>query len=171
MKNAKTVSAAVLLMLCGCAAPVPDTPVPSAEAQPAETPSPEPEASPEVIAVFEAADMTVSAYSTQITDTYDGVSAGEGKRFMIIPVRTENTSSVPVMVYDTDFLLCPESDGDACSFPLTGAMQDRFPEVCEIAPGMEKTGRLIFLVPEGAGAFTFSLNDDDEVYSLTIEGE
>ncbi len=118
-------------------------------------------------------DYTVnSAYTC---DAYSGYTAGEGSQMLVVDVTVKNTSKVSIEMYDTDFQAQWGGSGEddfrvaITTDPetyeeLETLSEAQLPGTYTLAVDEERTGELVFEVPEGESDFSLSylVRYDDE---------
>ena len=112
-------------------------------------------------------DYTVN--SAYLCDEYNGYLPLDGNRLLVAEVTVKNTFTESIEMYDTDFQVQWNTDGeDDYDVPITyyedPVSDDQLPAVYELSVNEEKTGLLVFEVPEGYKDFSISyleLFDDD----------
>lgn len=118
-------------------------------------------------------DFTVN--SAYLCDTYEGYTPIlDGYRLLVADVTVKNTHRESIPMYDTDFQVqWSDETEDAYDVPITyytDAVSDQqLPTEYELAVDEERTGLLVFEVPDGETDFSISyleLFDDG-----TAEGE
>lgn len=113
-------------------------------------------------------DFTVnSAYTC---GTFEGYAPEEGKQLLVAEVTVKNTGRSSIEMYDTDFQVQWGDHGeDEFDLPITlysdeTVSDDQLPGVYELGVSAERTGLLVFEVPEGEKDFSISYLEvfDDE---------
>lgn len=112
-------------------------------------------------------DYTVN--SAYLCDEYNGYLPADGKRLLVAEVTVKNTFNESIEMYDTDFQVQWNTDGeDDYDVPITyyadPVSDDQLPAVYELGVNEEQTGLLVFEVPEGYKDFSISyleMFDDD----------
>lgn len=105
-------------------------------------------------------DYTVN--SAYLCDTFEGYTPIlEGYRLLVADVTVKNTNQQSIPMYDTDFQVqWSDESEDAYEFPITyytDAVSDQqLPTEYELAVDEERTGLLVFEVPEGETDFSIS---------------
>ena len=122
-------------------------------------------------------DFTIN--SACLTEEYAGYVPAEGNTLLVAEVTVKNTDRVSIEMYDTDFQLSWGDGDDAFCYPITTDMEtfeeldpvgpDQLPGTYPLAVDEERTGELVYEVPEGQADFSIAyleLFDDG-----TEEGE
>lgn len=112
-------------------------------------------------------DYTVN--SAYVCDEYEGYTPEEGKSLMVADVTVKNTFYESIVMFDSDFQVQWNSDAEEdYDFPITfygNEMSDeQLPEEYELSVNEERTGLLVFEVPDDKKDFSISyleLFDDD----------
>lgn len=112
-------------------------------------------------------DYTVN--SAYLCDEYNGYLPADGNRLLVAEATVKNTFYESIEMYDTDFQVQWNTDGeDDYDVPITyytdPVSDDQLPAVYELSVNEEKTGLLVFEVPEGYKDFSVSyleMFDDD----------
>ena len=104
-------------------------------------------------------DYTVN--SAYLCDDYEGYIPAEGYRLLVADVTVKNTFNESIPMFDTDFQAQWTDDSeDAYALPLTYYMDQvsdqQLPTEYELAVDEERTGALVFEVPEGEKDFSIS---------------
>ncbi len=110
-----------------------------------------------------------SVNSAYLCDEYNGYLPEDGNRLLVADVTVKNTFNESIEMYDTDFQVQWNTDGeDDYDVPITyyvdPVSDDQLPGVYELGVKEEKTGLLVFEVPEGYKDFSISyleMFDDD----------
>ena len=113
-------------------------------------------------------DYTVN--SAQAADTYEGYTAAEGKKLVVVDLTMKNTFDESVPMYDTDFqLYWGEYEENEMSFPLEPYCEAQLPTEYYLDIDGSQEGILIYEVPAEVRDFTFAFL---EVFDNgTAEGE
>lgn len=125
-------------------------------------------------------DYTIN--SAYLCEEYNGYEPMEGNCLLVAEATVKNTFNESIIMYDTDFQVQWNSDGaDDYDYPITGwtdlLSDDQLPEEYELGINMEKTGLLVFEVPEGRKDFSisylelFSDNTEGDVYFVFFSAE
>ena len=112
-------------------------------------------------------DYTVN--SAYLCDEYNGYLPLDGNRLLVAEVTVKNTFYESIEMYDTDFQVQWNTDGeDDYDVPITyyadPVSDDQHPAVYDLSVDEEQTGLLVFEVPEGYKDFSISyleIFDDD----------
>ena len=116
-----------------------------------------------------------SVDSAYTTSDYNGYTAPDGYRVLVAEITIKNTSRDTITMWDYDFQgqWSSSQEDDDFAWPLTTEMDpvadEQLPSEYDLAVNEERTGTLIFNVPEGEKDFsvsTLELFDDG-----TEEGE
>ena len=105
-------------------------------------------------------DYTVN--SAYLCDTFEGYTPIlDGYRLLVADVTVKNTNRESIPMYDTDFQVqWSDTSEDAYEFPITyytDAVSDQqLPTEYDLAVDEERTGLLVFEVPEGETDFSIS---------------
>ena len=104
-------------------------------------------------------DYTVN--SAYLCDDYEDHIPAEGYRLLVADVTVKNTFNESIPMFDTDFQAQWTDDSeDAYALPLTYYMDQvsdqQLPTEYELAVDEERTGALVFEVPEGEKDFSIS---------------
>ena len=105
-------------------------------------------------------DYTVN--SAYLCDTFEGYTPIlDGCRLLLADVTVKNTNRESIPMYDTDFQVqWSDTSEDAYEFPITyytDAVSDQqLPTEYDLAVDEERTGLLVFEVPEGETDFSIS---------------
>ncbi len=107
--------------------------------------------------------------SAYLCEEYNGYQPAEGKCMLVAEVTVKNTYNESIQMYDTDFQIQWNSDGDDdYDFPITANTDPVSDEQLEATYTLgideELTGLLVFEVPTGENDFSISyleLFDDD----------
>lgn len=104
-------------------------------------------------------DYTVN--SAYLCDDYEDYIPAEGYRLLVADVTVKNTFNESIPMFDTDFQAQWTDDSeDAYVLPLTYYMDQvsdqQLPTEYELAVDEERTGALVFEVPEGEKDFSIS---------------
>lgn len=100
-------------------------------------------------------DFTVD--SAQAVDSYEGYTAGEGEKLVVVDVTMRNTftQSVPMSSYDFQLFWEDISDDDDRCFALPSYCQAQLPDSYELAVDEERAGALVYEVPREETDFQF----------------
>ncbi len=113
-------------------------------------------------------DYTVnSAYTC---DEYSGYTPQDGNILLVADVTVKNTFSESIEMYDTDFQVqWNDDDDEAYGYPITldsgeTVSDEQLPGIYELKVNEERSGLLVFEVPEGNKDFSISYLEyfDDE---------
>lgn len=112
-------------------------------------------------------DYTVN--SAYVCDEYEGYQPEEGKSLLVADVTVKNTFYESIVMFDTDFQVQWNSDAEEdWDVPITyygnEMSDDQFPDEYELSVNEERSGLLVFEVPEDKKDFSISyleLFDDD----------
>lgn len=113
-------------------------------------------------------DYTVnSAYTCA---DFNGYTPEEGNKVLVAEVTVKNTVTQSLEMYDTDFQVQWGDDDDGFDFPVTyyadPVSDDQLPEIYSLAVDEERTGLLVFEVPQEETDFSISyleeFDDDTE---------
>lgn len=122
-------------------------------------------------------DYTVnSAYTCK---EFEGYTPAEGNKLLVAELTVKNTDRSTVTMYDTDFQIQwgDDDDDDAFDAPITyysdAVSDDQLPEEYDLSVNEERTGLLVFEVPEDSKDYSISYleqfsNETKEMYSLYI---
>lgn len=107
--------------------------------------------------------------SAYLCEEYNGYQPAEGKCMLVAEVTVKNTYNESIEMYDTDFQIQWNSDGDDdYDYPITANADPVSDEQLEATYTLgideERTGLLVFEVPTGENDFSISyleLFDDD----------
>ncbi len=100
-------------------------------------------------------DYTVTR--AEAADAYEGRTAPEGSRLVVVELTLENRFDEPVPMFDTDFqLYWGEYGEDQWALPEEVFCQAQFPESYQLSVGEERTGVLVYQVPEDVQDFTLA---------------
>ncbi len=107
--------------------------------------------------------------SAYLCDEYNGYLPADGKRLLVADVTVKNTYNESIEMYDTDFQVQWNTEGeDDYDVPITyytdPVSAEQLPTTYELSVNEEKTGLLVFEVPEGYKDFSISYLEmfDDE---------
>lgn len=112
-------------------------------------------------------DYTVN--SAYLCDEFNGYLPVEGNRLLVAEVTVKNTFNESIIMYDTDFQVQWNSTGeDDYDFPITfyadPVSEEQLPAEYELGINKDRTGLLVFEIPEERKDFSISyleLFDDD----------
>lgn len=112
-------------------------------------------------------DYTVN--SAYLCDEFNGYVPAEGNRLLVAEVTVKNTFNESIIMYDTDFQVQWNSTGeDDYDFPITfyadPVSEEQLPAEYELGINKDRTGLLVFEIPEERKDFSISyleLFDDD----------
>lgn len=116
-----------------------------------------------------------SVNSAYVTSDYNGYTAPEGSAVLVAEITIKNTSRDSITMWDYDFQgqWSSSQEDEDYAWPITTetdpVADEQFPSEYELAVNEERTGTLVFNVPEGEKDFSVSyleLFDDG-----TEEGE
>lgn len=107
--------------------------------------------------------------SAYLCDEYNGYLPADGKRLLVADVTVKNTYNESIEMYDTDFQVQWNTDGeDDYDVPVTyyadPVSDEQLPAAYALSINEERTGLLVFEVPEGYKDFSISyleMFDDD----------
>lgn len=100
-------------------------------------------------------DYTVTR--AEAVDTYQGRTAQEGSRLVVVELTIENRFDEPVPMFDTDFqLYWGEYGKDQWALPLESYCEGQFPENYELSVDETRTGVLVYQAPEEVQEFTLA---------------
>ena len=107
-----------------------------------------------------ASDYTVnSAYTCK---EFEGYTPAEGNKLLVAELTVKNTDRSTVTMYDTDFQIQwgDDDDDDAFDAPITyysdAVSDDQLPEEYDLSVNEERTGLLVFEVPEDSKDYSIS---------------
>ncbi len=105
-------------------------------------------------------DYTVnSAYTCK---EFEGYTPAEGNKLLVAELTVKNTDRSTVTMYDTDFQIQwgDDDDDDAFDAPITyysdAVSDDQLPEEYDLSVNEERTGLLVFEVPEDSKDYSIS---------------
>ena len=103
-------------------------------------------------------DYTVnSAYTCK---EFEGYTPAEGNKLLVAELTVKNTDRSTVTMYDTDFQIQWGDDDDAFDAPITyysdAVSDDQLPEEYDLSVNEERTGLLVFEVPEDSKDYSIS---------------
>lgn len=112
-------------------------------------------------------DYTVN--SAYVCEEFEGYQPAEGNDLLVADVTVKNTFNESIPMFDSDFQVQWNSDAEEdydvpISYYGNEVSDEQLPESYELAINEEKTGLLVFEVPEGEKDFSISyleLFDDD----------
>lgn len=112
-------------------------------------------------------DYTIN--SAYLCEEYNGYQPADGKCVLVAEATIKNTFNESIEMYDTDFQIQWNSDGeDDYDFPITAyedpVSDEQLPSTYKLGINDEVTGLLVFEVPTGEEDFSISyleLFDDD----------
>lgn len=117
-------------------------------------------------------DYTVnSAYTCE---EFEGYTPAEGNKLLVAEITVKNTDRSTVTMYDTDFQIQwgDDDNDDAFDAPITyysdAVSNDQLPEEYDLGVNEERTGLLVFEVPEGSKDYSISYL---EQFSNDTEGD
>ena len=117
-------------------------------------------------------DYTVnSAYTCK---EFEGYTPAEGNKLLVAEITVKNTDRSTVTMYDTDFQIQwgDDDDDDAFDAPITyyndAVSDDQLPEEYNLGVNEERTGLLVFEVPEDSKDYSISYLDQ---FSNDTEGD
>lgn len=117
-------------------------------------------------------DYTVnSAYTC---NDYEGYTPSEGNKLLVAEITVKNTDRSTVTMYDTDFQIQwgDDDNDDAYAAPITyygnTVSDEQLPEEYDLGVNEEKTGLLVFEVPEDSKDYSISYL---EQFSNDTEGD
>lgn len=117
-------------------------------------------------------DYTVnSAYTCK---EFEGYTPAEGNKLLVAEITVKNTDRSTVTMYDTDFQIQwgDDDDDDAYDAPITyysdAVSDDQLPEEYDLSVNEERTGLLVFEVPEDSKDYSISYL---EQFSNETEGD
>ena len=105
-------------------------------------------------------DYTVN--SAYLCDEFSGYTpSAEGYRLLVAEVTVKNTNRESIIMYDTDFQIqWGDESEDAYDFPITlyadPVSDEQLPYEYELAVDEERTGLLVYEVPDGNSDFSIS---------------
>ena len=104
-------------------------------------------------------DYTIS--SAYLCDAYEGYAPADGYRLLVADATIKNTFRESIPMFDTDFQAQWSDDSeDAYALPITyyvdQVSDQQLPTEYELAVDEERTGALVFEVPEGEKDFSIS---------------
>ncbi|MDE5908928.1 MAG: DUF4352 domain-containing protein [Lachnospiraceae bacterium] len=125
-------------------------------------------------------DYTVN--SAYVCEEFEGFQPAEGKDLLVADVTVKNTFNESIPMFDSDFQIQWNSDAEEdydvpISYYGNEVSDEQLPESYELSINEEKTGLLVFEVPEGEKDFSISyleLFDDDsegDVYFVFFTAE
>ena len=112
-----------------------------------------------------------SAYTC---NEYEGYTPSEGNKLLVAEVTVKNTDRSTVTMYDTDFQVQwgDDDNDDAYDAPITyyseAVSDEQLPEEYDLAVNEERTGLLVFEVPEDSRDYSISYL---EQFSNDTEGD
>lgn len=120
--------------------------------------------------------------SAYVCEEFAGYQPAEGKDLLVADVTVKNTFNESIPMFDSDFQIQWNSDAEEdydvpISYYGNEVSDEQLPESYELAINEEKTGLLVFEVPEGEKDFSISyleLFDDDsegDVYFVFFTAE
>ena len=117
-------------------------------------------------------DYTVnSAYTCK---EFEGYTPAEGNKLLVAEITVKNTDRSTVTMYDTDFQIQwgDDDDDEAYDVPITyygdAVSDDQLPEEYDLGVNEERTGLLVFEVPEDTRDYSISYL---EQFSNDTEGD
>ena len=116
-------------------------------------------------------DYTVnSAYTCK---EFEGYTPAEGNKLLVAEITVKNTDRSTVTMYDTDFQIqWGDDDDDAYDVPITyyndAVSDEQLPEEYDLGVNEERTGLLVFEVPEDSKDYSISYL---EQFSNETEGD
>ena len=117
-------------------------------------------------------DYTVnSAYTCE---EFEGYTPAEGNKLLVAEITVKNTDRSTVTMYDTDFQIQwgDDDDDEAYDVPITyygdAVSDDQLPEEYDLGVNEERTGLLVFEVPEDSKDYSISYL---EQFSNETEGD
>ena len=117
-------------------------------------------------------DYTVnSAYTCE---EFEGYTPAEGNKLLVAEITVKNTDRSTVTMYDTDFQIQwgDDDDDDAFDAPITyyndAVSDEQLPEEYDLGVNEERTGLLVFEVPEDSKDYSISYL---EQFSNETEGD
>ncbi|MBD5547902.1 MAG: DUF4352 domain-containing protein [Lachnospiraceae bacterium] len=114
-------------------------------------------------------DYTVN--SAYVCDEYEGYQPQEGNRLMVADVTVKNTFNESIIMFDTDFQVQWNSDAEEdWDVPITyygnEMSEEQLPSEYELTVNEERSGLLVFEVPDDKKDFSISylevFDDDSE---------
>lgn len=120
--------------------------------------------------------------SAYVCEEFAGYQPAEGKELLVADVTVKNTFNESIPMFDSDFQVQWNSEAEEdYDFPISyygnEVSDEQLPESYELAISEERTGLLVFEVPEGKKDFSISyleLFDDDsegDVYFVFFTAE
>ena len=115
-----------------------------------------------------------SVNSAYTCNEYEGYAPSEGNKLLVAEVTVKNTDRSTVTMYDTDFQVQwgDDDNDDAYDAPITyygnTVSDEQLPEEYDLAVNEERTGLLVFEVPEDSKDYSISYL---EQFSNDTEGD
>ena len=115
-----------------------------------------------------------SVNSAYTCNEYEGYTPSEGNKLLVVEVTVKNTDRSTVTMYDTDFQVQwgDDDNDDAYDAPITyygnTVSDEQLPEEYDLAVNEERTGLLVFEVPEDSKDYSISYL---EQFSNDTEGD
>lgn len=115
-----------------------------------------------------------SVNSAYTCNEYEGYTPSEGNKLLVAEVTVKNTDRSTVTMYDTDFQVQwgDDDNDDAYDAPITyygnSVSDEQLPEEYDLAVNEERTGLLVFEVPEDSKDYSISYL---EQFSNDTEGD
>ena len=115
-----------------------------------------------------------SVNSAYTCNEYEGYTPSEGNKLLVVEVTVKNTDRSTVTMYDTDFQVQwgDDDNDDAYDAPITyyseAVSDEQLPEEYDLAVNEERTGLLVFEVPEDSRDYSISYL---EQFSNDTEGD
>lgn len=115
-----------------------------------------------------------SVNSAYTCNEYEGYTPSEGNKLLVVEVTVKNTDRSTVTMYDTDFQVQwgDDDNDDAYDAPITyyseAVSDEQLPEEYDLAVNEERTGLLVFEVPEDSKDYSISYL---EQFSNDTEGD
>ena len=115
-----------------------------------------------------------SVNSAYTCNEYEGYTPSEGNKLLVVEVTVKNTDRSTVTMYDTDFQVQwgDDDNDDAYDAPITyygnTVSDEQLPEEYDLAVNEERTGLLVFEVPEDSRDYSISYL---EQFSNDTEGD
>lgn len=115
-----------------------------------------------------------SVNSAYTCNEYEGYTPSEGNKLLVAEVTVKNTDRSTVTMYDTDFQVQwgDDDNDDAYDAPITyygnTVSDEQLPEEYDLAVNEERTGLLVFEVPEDSKDYSISYL---EQFSNDTEGD
>lgn len=115
-----------------------------------------------------------SVNSAYTCNEYEGYTPSEGNKLLVVEVTVKNTDRSTVTMYDTDFQVQwgDDDNDEAYDAPITyygnTVSDEQLPEEYDLSVNEERTGLLVFEVPEASKDYSISYL---EQFSNETEGD